>query len=113
MLSRNTWRLLQQSGRRTSTSTRFKNTSTKQEYQDQDEAIDFRPPWVYVGSRLMTFVMIPGILFYSIFFYDFGDRDHVFQPARRWALKQKATFLTLSPDEEHILNGNKPKPETS
>jgi len=28
-------------------------------------------------------------------------------------LKQKATFLTLSPDEEHILNGNKPKPETS
>jgi len=42
-----------------STGTRFKGTNTKQEYS-QDEAIDFRPPWMYVGSRFMTLIMIPG-----------------------------------------------------
>jgi len=62
---------------------------------------DPRPPWVYVGTRLISLVIIPGrqpsckisafllILFqliavgvYSVFFYDFGERDHVFQPVR-------------------------------
>jgi len=62
MLSRNTWRLLQRhSGQKISTGTRFKGTNTKQECP-QDEAIDFRPPWMYVGSRFMTLIMIPGAL---------------------------------------------------
>jgi len=62
---------------------------------------DPRPPWVYVGTRLISLAVIPGmqplckiyafllILFqliavgvYSVFFYDFGERDHAFQPVR-------------------------------
>jgi len=60
MLSRNTWRLLQRHSRqKIGTGARFKGTNTKQECP-QDEAIDFRPPWMYVGSRFMTLIMIPG-----------------------------------------------------
>ena len=59
---------------------------------------DFRPPWVYLGSRLISFLVIPstfsarygmcltsrelrneGVAFYAVFFYDFGDHEHVFQ----------------------------------
>jgi len=61
MLPRNTWRLLQRnSGQKIRTDMRFKGTNTKQEYP-QDGAIDFRPPWMYVGSRFMTLIMIPGV----------------------------------------------------
>ncbi|KAF5314992.1 hypothetical protein D9619_006982 [Psilocybe cf. subviscida] len=64
---------------------------------------DPRPPWVYVGSRVMSFALIPGVSLYSIFFYDFGDREHVFQPVRRWAHDLTSGFFTLSPAEERIV----------
>ncbi|KDR82674.1 hypothetical protein GALMADRAFT_220663 [Galerina marginata CBS 339.88] len=41
---------------------------------------DFRPPWVYVGTRLISFAIIPAVGFYAVFFYDFGNHEHVFQP---------------------------------
>ncbi|KAF8967052.1 hypothetical protein BDZ97DRAFT_1804940 [Flammula alnicola] len=41
---------------------------------------DFRPPWVYIGTRLISFAVIPAVGLYSVFFYDFGDHEHVFQP---------------------------------
>ncbi|KAF5360946.1 hypothetical protein D9756_004805 [Leucocoprinus leucothites] len=114
MLFRNTCRVFQRNtGRSVGLNVRPQSTNSRPGYQPQDEAIDFRPPWVYVGSRLLTFTIIPGIVFYSVFIYDFGERDHVFQPVRRWALEQKAAFLTLSPDEERILNANETKSETS
>ncbi|KAJ3568752.1 hypothetical protein NP233_g5508 [Leucocoprinus birnbaumii] len=114
MLLRNLQKLVQRNARwNGSVNIRSQSTNSRPGYQGHDEPADFRPPWVYVTSRLLTFTIIPGIIFYSVFFYDFGDRDHVFQPARRWALEQKAAFLTLSPDEERILNANKTKSETS
>ncbi|PFH53896.1 hypothetical protein AMATHDRAFT_113900, partial [Amanita thiersii Skay4041] len=64
---------------------------------------DFRPPWVYTTSRLLSYTIIPSIVVYSVFWHDFGDREHVFQPARRWLARQKAAFFTLSPDEQELL----------
>ncbi|KIL67891.1 hypothetical protein M378DRAFT_72800 [Amanita muscaria Koide BX008] len=65
---------------------------------------DFRPPWVYTFSRLLSYTMIPAAVMYSVLFYDFGDRDHVFQPARRWVAQQKIAFLTLSPEEQQLAD---------
>ncbi|KAF9454795.1 hypothetical protein P691DRAFT_770316 [Macrolepiota fuliginosa MF-IS2] len=110
MLLRNTQLLLR---RNNVFRARFQSTNTGPEHQAHDEAIDFRPPWVYAASRMMIFTIVPSIVVYSVFFYDFGDKDHVFRPARRWALKQKAAFLTLSPDEERMLKADKTKSETS
>ncbi|KIM43313.1 hypothetical protein M413DRAFT_26467 [Hebeloma cylindrosporum] len=64
---------------------------------------DPRPPWVYVGTRLISMAVIPAVGVYSVFFYDFGDRDHAFQPIRRWAAQQVNKFFTLSPAEEKLL----------
>ncbi|KAH9480533.1 hypothetical protein JR316_0007133 [Psilocybe cubensis] len=64
---------------------------------------DFRPPWVYVGSGLVSWAVIPGIVLYSVFLYDFGDQEHVFQAPRRWARRKINSFFTLSPAEEKLL----------
>ncbi|KAF9464164.1 hypothetical protein BDZ94DRAFT_1308181 [Collybia nuda] len=74
---------------------------------------DFRPPWVYTMSRLLSYTMIPAVAAYAIFVYDFGERDHVFRPARRWVAEQKATFFTLSPAEQQLLNVEKSNIGTS
>ncbi|KDQ33738.1 hypothetical protein PLEOSDRAFT_1099698 [Pleurotus ostreatus PC15] len=77
---------------------------------EQDPAYeDFRPPWVYTGSRLLTYVFVPYVVFYSVFFYDFGDREHVFQPVRRWASRQRESFFSLSPEEARIVQAEKAK----
>ncbi|KAL0961299.1 hypothetical protein HGRIS_006258 [Hohenbuehelia grisea] len=67
---------------------------------------DFRPPWVYKSSRLLSFTVIPAIALYAVFVHDFGDQDHVFLPARRWA---KDNFLTLSPAEAALLEARSAK----
>ncbi|KAF8073621.1 hypothetical protein FPV67DRAFT_756750 [Lyophyllum atratum] len=64
---------------------------------------DFRPPWFYTMARVLSWTLIPATAAYGVFVYDFGDHEHVFQPARRWAEQQKAAFLTLSPDEKKIV----------
>ncbi|KAF9561357.1 hypothetical protein CPC08DRAFT_707492 [Agrocybe pediades] len=64
---------------------------------------DPRPPWVYTGTRLMSFVIIPAVGLYSVFFYDFGDHEHVFQPPRRWAKSLINEAFTLSSAEEKLL----------
>ncbi|KAF9267314.1 hypothetical protein L218DRAFT_894458 [Marasmius fiardii PR-910] len=64
---------------------------------------DFRPPWVYQTSRLVSYLVIPGIAFYSVLIHDFGDHEHVFQPIRRWVARQKASFFSLSAEEEKLL----------
>ncbi|KAG6844657.1 hypothetical protein H0H87_005025 [Tephrocybe sp. NHM501043] len=46
---------------------------------------------------------VTATVFYAVFFYDFGDHEHVFQAPRRWAAKKKAEFLTLSPEEKTII----------
>jgi len=40
---------------------------------------------------------------YSVFFYDFGDREHVFSPIRRWTRTGIGLVFSLSPTEEQLL----------
>ncbi|KAF5382763.1 hypothetical protein D9615_002799 [Tricholomella constricta] len=72
-----------------------------------EEGEDFRPPWFYTLARVLSWTLIPATVFYGVFMYDFGEHEHVFQPARRWAERQKAGFLTLSADEKKIV-GDEP-----
>ncbi|KAF9534481.1 hypothetical protein CPB83DRAFT_889464 [Crepidotus variabilis] len=64
---------------------------------------DFRPPWVYVGTRLISFVVIPAVGLYSVFLYDFGTQNHVFTPVRRWTANAFSSFFTLSSEEKKLL----------
>ncbi|EDR13719.1 uncharacterized protein LACBIDRAFT_309004 [Laccaria bicolor S238N-H82] len=64
--------------RRLSTSQRLSGAPVHRIPKPEGE--DFRPPWVYLMSRLVSLTVIPAVAFYSVFFYDFGDREHVFQP---------------------------------
>ncbi|KAK0221741.1 hypothetical protein IW262DRAFT_1460030 [Armillaria fumosa] len=74
------------------------------------ELADFRPPWVYTGTKLLTYLVIPAIALYGIFIYDFGDREHVFQPPRRWLLRQKESFFTLTPEEQKLIKSAENSP---
>ncbi|KAK0464398.1 uncharacterized protein EV420DRAFT_1637963 [Desarmillaria tabescens] len=74
------------------------------------ELADFRPPWVYTGTKLLTYLVVPAIALYAIFIYDFGDREHVFQPPRRWLLKQKESFFTLTPEEQKLIKSAENSP---
>lgn len=116
-----------------------------------DGGEDFRPPWVYVCSRLIIYGIIPGISFlsymeltnfksylspavgfHSIFFYDFGDREHVFQPVscssrllsclryslflfkfRRWGANLMNKLFTLSTSEERLLRDSQASMDTN
>ncbi|KAK1226280.1 hypothetical protein PQX77_010753 [Marasmius sp. AFHP31] len=78
--------------------------------EEDPDLKDFRPPWVYLSARLATHVVIPVTILYFVFIHDHGDHEHVFQPFRRWATRQKASFFTLSPEEERLLKGQKKSP---
>ncbi|KAH9049967.1 hypothetical protein EDB84DRAFT_1451966 [Lactarius hengduanensis] len=69
----------------------------------EDVPFDPRPPWVYSTSAGLRLVLIPGILFYAVFFADFGDREHVFMPPRRWLWRQRDAFFTITPEERKLV----------
>ncbi|TFL01800.1 hypothetical protein BDV98DRAFT_604461 [Pterulicium gracile] len=85
------------------------STSSRRLAQVQNETHDFRRPWVYRGVALLKNLLIPGVFFYAIFWYDFGEDDHVFLEPRRWALRKKAEFLTMSDEDRRLLG--KPVPD--
>ncbi|KAI0354976.1 hypothetical protein OH77DRAFT_1404354 [Trametes cingulata] len=58
--------------------------------------------WVATASRISNFLIIPTVLLYAVFFADFGEHEHVFQPPRRWLEAQKASFFSLSPEEQKL-----------
>jgi len=59
----------------------------------EDVPSDPRPPWVYSTSAGLRLILIPSILFYAVFFADFGEREHVFMPPRRWLQRQREAFF--------------------
>ncbi|KAH8989684.1 hypothetical protein EDB86DRAFT_1883301 [Lactarius hatsudake] len=69
----------------------------------EDVPSDPRPPWVYSTSAGLRLTLIPGILFYAVFFADFGDREHVFMPPRRWLWRQRDAFFTITPEERKLV----------
>ncbi|CCM03524.1 uncharacterized protein FIBRA_05658 [Fibroporia radiculosa] len=64
--------------------------------------VDPRPSWVFPLFKIANYVVIPGTLLYAVFFADFGEKEHVFMPARRWFDRQKAAFFSLSDEERRI-----------
>ncbi|KAG2134282.1 hypothetical protein BD769DRAFT_1444189 [Suillus cothurnatus] len=69
---------------------------------------DFRPPWVYSASHILTYTLIPTAIVYCVFLADWGEREHVFSPVRRWTTKYKESFLSLSPDEASLIESQPP-----
>ncbi|KAG8714723.1 hypothetical protein FRC08_011514 [Ceratobasidium sp. 394] len=51
-------------------------------------------------AKNQSSAQIAVISVYNIFFADYGEKEHVFSPARRWLDRQKAAFWTLSPAEQ-------------
>ncbi|KAH9841577.1 uncharacterized protein C8Q71DRAFT_720730 [Rhodofomes roseus] len=64
--------------------------------------VDPRPAWFFPINRISNYVVIPATLLYAVFFADFGEKEHVFMPARRWLDAQKAAFFDLSEAEREI-----------
>ncbi|KAI0917334.1 hypothetical protein AcW1_007451 [Taiwanofungus camphoratus] len=86
-------------------SCRFASTKIKQPAQSwaaENTPIDPRPRWVFPLSRVANYVVIPSTLLYAVFFADFGEKEHVFMPARRWLDAQKAAFFSLSAAERKM-----------
>ncbi|OAX40951.1 hypothetical protein K503DRAFT_713605 [Rhizopogon vinicolor AM-OR11-026] len=75
---------------------------SQQPSTEQDDG-DFRPPWVYSASHILTYTLIPTAIVYCIFLADWGDREHVFSPVRRWVMKTKESFFSLSPGEASLV----------
>ncbi|QRW00685.1 hypothetical protein RhiJN_28703 [Ceratobasidium sp. AG-Ba] len=49
---------------------------------------------------IVSYSFVGAITIYNVFYADYGDKEHVFSPARRWLDRQKAAFWTLSPAEQ-------------
>ncbi|KAF9221643.1 hypothetical protein BS17DRAFT_785107 [Gyrodon lividus] len=69
----------------------------------RDDDGDFRPRWVYSASSFLTYTTIPVALLYCVFLADWGDREHVFMPLRRWILQYKQSIFSLSPEEAALV----------
>ncbi|KIK58240.1 hypothetical protein GYMLUDRAFT_45451 [Collybiopsis luxurians FD-317 M1] len=93
----------------------LRNFSTTHRRLDEaaTESKDFRPPWVYTFARIGSNASILTVFVYSIFFYDFGNDDHVFQPVRKWAAQHTASLFSLSPAEERLIDSEKRKAEAN
>ncbi|KAH9980323.1 hypothetical protein BGW80DRAFT_1274733 [Lactifluus volemus] len=70
----------------------------------EDTPSGSRPtPWVYSTSVGLRLVLIPSGLLYAVFFADFGDREHVFMPPRRWLQRQRDAFFSITPEERRLV----------
>ncbi|KAF8133746.1 hypothetical protein EV363DRAFT_1258169 [Boletus edulis] len=83
---------------------RYASTRTRQ--TTEDDGGDFRPSWVYSGSRFLTYTTIPVTLIYCAFLADWGEREHIFMPLRRWVSKHSQSILSLSPEEAALARGD-------
>ncbi|KAH7106902.1 hypothetical protein BKA62DRAFT_685449 [Auriculariales sp. MPI-PUGE-AT-0066] len=62
-------------------------------------------------SRTAHWIVLPSVLFYCLFFVNFGDHEHVFSPPRRWMDRQRAKFWSLSPAELSLAQQNSARPD--
>lgn len=96
------WRLPKPAALRGVSVDRYASTKTRQNQRStEDDVGDFRPPWVYSGSRFLTYTAIPReaipspfataiatlmqslvTLLYCAFLADWGEREHIFMPVR-------------------------------
>ncbi|GAA5937914.1 uncharacterized protein JCM15063_005411 [Sporobolomyces koalae] len=56
------------------------------------------------GIQFTAFTLAAGLTAYAVLLYDFGEREHVFMPVRRWFDANTRSFFTLSERERQVLN---------
>lgn len=71
------------------------------------EPQEHRKAWFWTAQKLSNFLVIPAVFLYAIFVADFGEREHVFSPPRRWLQQQKDAFFSLTPEERRLAEEQK------
>ncbi|GAA5868002.1 hypothetical protein JCM8547_000778 [Rhodosporidiobolus lusitaniae] len=61
------------------------------------------------GLQLASFALATAITGYAVLLHDFGPREHVFMPVRRWFDEHTASFFTLSERDRAVLEAQKPR----
>ncbi|GAA5924923.1 hypothetical protein JCM21900_000240 [Sporobolomyces salmonicolor] len=67
----------------------------------------FAPTPVSKGLQFGAFALSGGLAIYAVLLHDFGDREHVFMPARRWFDDCTRSFFTLSERDRQVLSARK------
>ncbi|GAA5823730.1 hypothetical protein JCM5353_008573 [Sporobolomyces roseus] len=55
------------------------------------------------GVQFTAFTLAAGLTAYAVLLYDFGEREHVFMPVRRWFDANTRSFFTLSERDRQVL----------
>ncbi|GAA5902438.1 hypothetical protein JCM6882_002754 [Rhodosporidiobolus microsporus] len=61
------------------------------------------------GLQLGSFAFASVLTIYAVLLHDFGPREHVFMPVRRWFDEHTASFFTLSERDRAVLDAQKPR----
>ncbi|GAA5982501.1 hypothetical protein JCM10908_006675 [Rhodotorula pacifica] len=59
------------------------------------------------ATQIFAFSLATGMTFYAVLLYDFGPREHVFMPLRRWVDDHTASLFTLSDQDRQALSPQK------
>ncbi|GAA5895633.1 hypothetical protein JCM8208_005286 [Rhodotorula glutinis] len=59
------------------------------------------------ASQIASFAFATGLTAYAVLLYDFGDKEHVFMPVRRFVDRHTASFFTLSAQDRQVLSARK------
>ncbi|GAA6051565.1 hypothetical protein JCM3770_003475 [Rhodotorula araucariae] len=62
------------------------------------------------ASQIASFAFATGLTAYAVLLYDFGDKEHVFMPVRRWVDAHTASLFTLSAQDRQVLSSQKGTP---
>ncbi|GAA6015218.1 hypothetical protein JCM10207_003646 [Rhodosporidiobolus poonsookiae] len=61
------------------------------------------------GLQIGSFAFATALTFYAVLLHDFGEREHVFMPVRRWFDAHTASLFTLSERDRAVLSAQKPR----
>ncbi|GAA6039818.1 hypothetical protein JCM8097_004237 [Rhodosporidiobolus ruineniae] len=61
------------------------------------------------GLQIASFSFAAALTAYAVLLHDFGPREHVFMPVRRWFDDHTASFFTLSDRDRAVISAQKPR----
>ncbi|GAA5982994.1 hypothetical protein JCM11641_006910 [Rhodosporidiobolus odoratus] len=61
------------------------------------------------GLQIASFGLATVITGYAVLVHDFGEREHVFMPVRRFFDAHTSSFFTLSERDRAVLEAQKPR----
>ncbi|GAA5879956.1 hypothetical protein JCM1840_006942 [Sporobolomyces johnsonii] len=65
------------------------------------------PTQLSKGLQFAAFALSGVLTAYTVLLHDFGDREHVFMPVRRWFDARTRSFFTLSERDRQVLSAGK------